>query len=595
MLKKLIYILTPGERKIALMLLAMILFMAFLDMLGVASIMPLITVLTNPEIIENNEVLKKIFDASGTLGIETKKQFTFIFGILVFILLVFSLGFKALTIYVQIRFSAMREYSIGKRLVEGFLHQPYSWFLNRHSADLGKTVLSEVSLVISHGIKPVMNLITYSTITIMLVTLLVLVDPKLTVIVGLTLGIAYGLIYKFTRSFLKRIGEERMVANEERFRTITEAFGAAKEIKVGGLEKVYIQRFSEPAKKAAQHAASSQLIGNLPKYALEAIAFGGMVLMVLFLMTRSGTFVNALPIISLYAFAGYRLMPALQQIYVSMSQLRYIGSSLDSLYEDLRSFQSPNEVKQSTTLSLNKSINLNNINYSYPNSSRVALKNININVPARNTVGIVGATGSGKTTLVDIILGLFEPQQGNLVVDEKVINDDNRRNWQSTIGYVPQQIFLSDDSVAANIAFGVDPEKINQDAVKRAAKIANLHEFVINELPNQYKTTIGERGVRLSGGQCQRIGIARALYHNPKVLILDEATSSLDNLTERAVMEAVHNIGKDITIILIAHRLSTVKKCDIIFLLEKGKLKGQGKFDELIQISETFRATASNT
>ena len=592
-LKKLIYILTPSERREALLLLVMILLMAFLDMLGVASIMPFITVLANPEIIETNSLLKNVFVASKMFGIETEQQFIFILGIAVFALLVFSLAFKALTIYSQIRFSAMREYSIGKRLVEGFLNQPYSWFLNRHSADLGKTILSEVSLVISHGLKPIMNLITYSAIAIMIIILLVLVDPKLSLIVGFILGSAYGLIYKLTRSFLKRIGSERMKANEERFTTITEAFGAAKEIKVGGLEQIFTKRFSKPAKLSAQHASSAQLISNLPKFFLEAVAFGGMVLMVLYLMSRSGTFVSALPIISLYAFAGYRLMPAIQQIYVSLSQLRYIGSSLDSLYQDLINMKSINSNYKDTDLSLNKSISLNQINYYYPNSSRKALKNIKLNIPARTTVGFVGSTGSGKTTLIDVILGLYEAQQGTLEVDGEVVKEHNRRSWQRCIGYVPQQIFLADDTVEANIAFGTEYKDIDYDKVERVAKIANLHEFVINELPSKYKTTIGERGIRLSGGQRQRIGIARALYHNPQVLILDEATSALDNLTEQAVMEAVYNLGKNITIILVAHRLSTVKKCDTIFLLEKGELKGQGKFEELIRISDHFRATAS--
>ena len=592
-LKKLIYILTPRERRGALLLLLMILLMAFLDMLGVASIMPFITVLANPEIIETNGLLKNVFVASKIFGIETEQQFIFILGIAVFVLLVFSLAFKALTIYSQIRFSAMREYSIGKRLVEGFLNQPYSWFLNRHSADLGKTILSEVSLVISHGLKPIMNLITYSAIAIMIIILLVLVDPKLSLIVGFILGSAYGLIYKLTRSFLKRIGSERMKANEERFTTITEAFGAAKEIKVGGLEQIFTKRFSKPAKLSAQHASSAQLISNLPKFFLEAVAFGGMVLMVLYLISRNGTFVGALPIISLYAFAGYRLMPAIQQIYVSLSQLRYIGSSLDSLYQDLINIKSINSNYKDKDLSLNKSISLNQINYYYPNSSRKALKNIKLNIPARTTVGFVGSTGSGKTTLIDVILGLYEAQQGTLEVDGEVIKEHNRRSWQRCIGYVPQQIFLADDTVEANIAFGTEYKDIDYDKVERVAKIANLHEFVINELPSKYKTTIGERGIRLSGGQRQRIGIARALYHNPQVLILDEATSALDNLTEQTVMEAVYNLGKNITIILVAHRLSTVKKCDIIFLLEKGELKGQGKFEELIRISDHFRATAS--
>ena len=243
---------------------------------------------------------------------------------------------------------------------------------------------------------------------------------------------------------------------------------------------------------------------------------------------------------------------------------------------------------------MNKTITLKNIHYSYPNASRTALKDISLSIPAKSSVGLVGSTGSGKTTTVDIILGLLEAQKGTLEVDGQIITKQNSRLWQRSIGYVPQHIYLSDNTVEANIAFGVNPEDINQEAVEKASKIANLHEFIMEELPKQYQTTIGERGVRLSGGQRQRIGVARALYHNPEVLILDEATSALDNQTEKAIMDAVNNLGKDITIILIAHRLSTVKKCDQIFLLEKGHLKNQGTFEELINIDESFRINANN-
>ena len=233
-------------------------------------------------------------------------------------------------------------------------------------------------------------------------------------------------------------------------------------------------------------------------------------------------------------------------------------------------------------MSLNKKINLKNIHYNYPNTSRSALKDINLIIPAKSTVGLIGPTGCGKTTTIDIILGLLEAQKGTLEVDGKVITKQNSRSWQRSIGYVPQHIFLSDNTVSANIAFGEDPRSINQKAVEKATKIANLHNFVIDELSNHYQTTIGERGVRLSGGQRQRIGIARALYHNPQVLILDEATSALDNQTEKAVMDAVNNLSKNITIILIAHRLNTVKNCDIIFKLDKGQLVAQGTYDEII-------------
>ena len=419
--------------------------------------------------------------------------------------------------------------------------------------------------------------------------MLVLVDPKLTLIVGLTLGLAYGLIYAFIRSYVAKIGYKRLEANKWIFTSISEAFGATKEIKVGGLEQAYVQRFSQPAKTLAKIAASAGVISHLPRFALEAITFGGMLLVVLYLMVQSGTFTNAVPIIALYAFAGYRLMPALQQIYNSLTTLRFVGPALDAMHKDLQSLQLPSNSKQNQeAMPLKKNITLKNIFFNYPNSSRTALKNIHFSIPTHNTVGIVGATGSGKTTTVDIILGLLEPEKGSLEVDGNVIDKKNLRAWQRSIGYVPQQIFLADDTVEANIAFGIEAEKINFKDVERSSKIAKLHDFVNSELPKKYQTTIGERGIRLSGGQRQRIGIARALYHNPKVLILDEATSALDNLTEQAVMEAVQNIGKDMTIIMIAHRLSTVKECDIIFLLEKGELKQQGTFKELVKQSDFF-------
>ena len=592
--RKFLYLLTPQERKRASLLLIMITIMALLDMIGVASILPFMAVLTNPSLIETNLLLNKLFEASSFFGVESIKQFLFFLGVIVFIILLISLAFKALTTYVQIRFVQMREYSIGKRLVEGYLHQPYSWFLNRHSADLGKNILSEVSHVIGLGVNPLMELIAKSMVTIALITLLVLTDPKLALIVGFSIGGTYGVIFFFTRSYVIQIGNIRLKNNNLRFKAVSEAFGAVKEIKVGALEKIYVKRYSDSAVTYAQNQASASVIGLLPRFILEAIAFGGILLVILYLIAKTGTFNDALPILSLYVYAGYRLMPALQQIYTSSSQLTFVGASIDKLYSDIKSLNSHKSIQKEGALFLNKKITLKNIYYSYPNTSRVALKNLNISVLANTTVGLVGATGSGKTTTVDIILGLLIAQKGTLEVDDKIISKQKIRAWQKSIGYVPQSIYLSDDTIAANIAFGIDPKDMNLKAIKRASKIANLHKFVMNELPKKYQTIIGERGVRLSGGQRQRIGIARALYHNPKILILDEATSALDNQTEKAVMDAVNNLNKSITIILIAHRLSTVKKCDKIFILENGKIKNQGTFKELIKINKDFRLNAQN-
>jgi ABC-type multidrug transport system fused ATPase/permease subunit len=590
--RKLIFLLSSQERKQACLLLLMILIMGLLDMIGVASILPFMAVLTDPNLVETNFILNSMFKISNKFGIENNEQFLFVLGVLVFVLLVVSLAFKALTSYVQVRFVQMRQYSIGKRLVEGYLNQPYSWFLSRHSADLGKTVLSEINEVVGGAIAPVMELIARGTVTILLVSLLIIADPKLAIFVGFSLGGLYGLIYRKVRKYLNQIGEERLKSNQLRFTAISEAFGAAKEVKVGGLEEVYIKRFSDPAKTFARNLASARVVSQLPRYGLEAIAFGGVMLLILYLMSKTGSFNSALPVISLYVFAGYRLMPALQQMYNSFTSVTFIGPAVDKLYNDIKNLKPFSYPQDKGVISLENNISLKNLYYTYPNSSRTILKNLNINIPARTTVGLVGSTGSGKTTTVDIILSLLEPQKGSLEVDDQVITKQNSRAWQRSIGYVPQHIFLSDDTVVANIAFGIDPEQVDQQVIEKVSKIANLHEFVITELPKKYQTTIGERGVRLSGGQRQRIGIARALYHNPKVLILDEATSALDNLTEKAVMDAVNNLGKNLTIILIAHRLSTVKKCDKIYLLEKGELKNEGTFDDLIKANDNFRLAA---
>ena len=525
-------------------------------------------VLTNPSIIETNLILNNMFQISSKFGVENNQQFLFALGVLVFLILIFSLTFKALTTYVQLRFTQMREYSISKRFVEGYLHQPYSWFLDRHSADLGKNILSEVGAIVGGGIKPLIDLISKSVVTITLIILLILTDPKLALMISISLSTVYALIFFSIRSYLNLIGKKRLKNNELRFTSVSEAFGALKEIKVGGLEQTYIKQFSDSAKACAQTNATSALISQLPRFFLEAIAFGGIMLIILYMMTETGSFNNALPIISLYVFAGYRLLPAIQQIYRSFTTLTFAGPAIDKLYDEKKNLKISNANYENFFLHLNDSITLNNIHYNYPNTSRTALKGINLNIPAKTTVGLVGPTGSGKTTLVDIILGLLEAQKGTLEIDGKIITQQNTRSWQKSIGYVPQHIYLSDDTIAGNIAFGVEPHDFNQVAIEKACKIANLHKFVMDELPKKYLTTVGERGVRLSGGQRQRIGIARALYKDSSVIFLDESTSSLDLKTENIVMENIFKYCKNKIIFIVSHRKETLKLCDKIYKLE---------------------------
>jgi ATP-binding cassette, subfamily B, bacterial PglK len=571
--KNLYYLLNTQERKSAGILIMLAIIIALLDMIGVASILPFMAVLLNPDIIETNNILNKGLQISKGFGVENNQQFLLLLGATVFVLLIVSLTFKAIGTYATARFIQMREYSIGKRLIEGYLHQPYSWFLNRNSADLGKTILSEISQIIGNGLRPLMELISKGMVTITIVILLFLVNPKLALIVGFSIGLSYGAIFYFIEKYLNQIGKKRLKNNLLRFTAVSEALGAVKEIKISGLEKTYIKRFSDPSVSHSRDSATAEVLGQLPRFVLEGIIFGGIFLVILYLMSQTGKVDNALPIISLYVFAGYRLMPALQQIYASLTSLSFIEPSLKNLTDEIQNLKKINFNIDQNPLSLTKEISLKNINYNYPNTSRTTLKNISINIPAKKTFGIIGPTGCGKTTTVDIILGLLEPQKGTLEIDGQIITKQNLRSWQKCIGYVPQHIYLSDNTVAANIAFGVDPKNINKESIEKASKIANLHEFVTNELPKKYKTNIGERGVRLSGGQRQRIGIARALYHNPQVLILDEATSALDNATEKNVMDMIGKLSGSKTIIIIAHRLTTIQNCDYVIKLNQGKIE----------------------
>lgn len=595
-LKKFLYLLSSQERTNVFLLILMILFMAFLEMIGVASIMPFMAFLANPSLIETNTILKSIFEASNIIGVESKQQFLFFLGILVFTIFILTLTFKGFTVYFQTRFVKMREYTIGKRLVESYLRQPYKWYLDQNSANLEKTILSDVGQVVTSGLMPIVELIAKSTVIIAILILLIFASPKISLISGGTLAVSYTLIYLVIRKYVKKIGEKRLKANELRFTTLSEVFGAIKDVKIGRLEKNYIKRFSDPAFNYSRHNVSVMTLSSLPRYIIEGLAFGGILLIIIAMMSKVSDISEIIPILAVYLFAGYRLLPAFQSVFASLNQMRFINATSDVIYNDLKKIEPIESNNNQEKLEFNRSIILKNIFFNYSNSkpSRKTLENINININSKTTVGFVGTTGSGKTTLVDLILGLLVAQSGSIEVDGKILTKNNLRAWQKIIGYVPQNIYLADDTISANIAFGQDLADINQKSVEKAAKIASIDEFITNELPKKYQTKVGERGIRLSGGQRQRIGIARALYHNPKLLILDEATSALDNTTEKIVMDAVNKLSKDITIILIAHRLSTVKTCDEIFLLEKGKITNQGSFDELLKKDKSFQESVFN-
>jgi len=503
-----------------------------------------------------------------------------------------GLAVKAAGTYASIRFSTMRGYTVSSRLLAAYLSQPYPWFLERNSAELGKNVLNEVDGLVSRVIQPCLKLVSNALLVLAILAFLLLVDPLVTLFSGGVLGLGYGLIYLRFRGRLHRLGEVMMDAFENRFLVAQEATGGIKDVKLMGLEETYVKSYGAAALTAARSGTTLGVMAELPRFVLEAITFGTMLALILILLVKSGGNVTEIvPTLGVIAFSTMRLLPSLQTIYHSLVSIRGASAILDTIVADIAATPALpiSGDDGAVPLKLERALELSKVGFAYASAERPTLRGVDLVIPARTTVGIVGGTGAGKTTLVDLILGLLAPDSGEIRVDGTVVTDANRRSWQKTLGYVPQSIYLTDDTIVGNIAFGVPKDEVDMAAVERAARIAALHDFVLSDLPQGYDTFVGERGVRLSGGQRQRIGIARALYRDPTLLIMDEATSALDNITERVVMEAVSRIRADKTIILIAHRLTTVKTCDTIFLMERGRLLAQGSYDELLAGNEAFR------
>lgn len=589
--RKTLSLLTKKEKKRGLLVLMMVIIMAVFETLGVASIMPFLTVLGNPEAVETNLYLKSIY---LYFDFQNKQQFLIALGVLAFSLVVFSAIFRIFTTYAINRYTQMRLHTLSERLLETYLRQPYSFFLGRNTGDMAKSILSEINQLIANVLKPAMDGIAYLFVTVALISFLVINDLKLALIVGATIGGSYLIIFLMIQKYIKQLGAQRLSANKTRFRTAAEALGGIKDIKLLGREYAYLMRFSPASKVYSINQATANTLSVIPRYILEAIGFGGIILLALTLMTRTDNFGDVLPILGLYAFAGYKLLPAAQQIYTSLTRVRFGGAAVDDVFEDLHNRDTLVEIQKETIkpLEINYSISFQNLSFFYENNEKLALKNINFDIKKGSSIGLVGSTGAGKTTLVDLILGLLVPTEGEFRVDNTNIDEKNILQWQKSLGYVPQDIYLVDASISENIALGIAIEKIDQAQVEKCARLAQVHDFIVDELPQGYQTQVGERGVRLSGGQRQRIGIARALYHDPEVLIFDEATSALDNITEKAVIEAVNILSHKKTIIMIAHRLSTVKNCDQIIYLEHGEIIGFGTYEELIERNSKFRNMA---
>lgn len=585
-------ILSRHERRRVVLVFILMVLVALSEVAGVASLLPFISVISNDNAVEENEFLGNLYQISG---IDDRDTFILFLGGLFLLIVILSLLMKAVSTWAQIRFQKLRVYSIGARLLQRYLGQSYVWYLNQHTSRLVANVLSEINAIVGGSIFPAMQLVSHFIVVLALFTLLIFIEPLVAILTALSLGLAYSSIYFIFRRPLLSHGKKRYSANRERYRVVNEVFGGIKDVKVKGLEKNMLFRFRKPAYETAIEEAFIDTIKQLPGLVMQGFLFIGIVIILLYLQASHGSFSDAIPSFTTFAYAGYRLMPSMQQLYRNLSTLRSSRPALEALVNGMNELENIPLDDNDTSERINLTsgyMELKNLEFSYPGADTQALKSVDIHIPAYSKIGIAGTTGSGKTTLVDIMLGLLAPDNGSIVIDGIYVDKSNIRKWQKSLGYVPQHIFLADETIARNIAFGIPDNKIDMDAVRLAARTANLDDFIMNELPHGYDTFVGEKGVRLSGGQRQRIGIARAIYYDPNVLIMDEATSALDNITEDAVMKAVNNLGDQKTIIMIAHRLSTLFDCDIIYFLEYGKVVAKGSFDELIKTNHKFREMA---
>jgi ATP-binding cassette, subfamily B, bacterial PglK len=589
-------LLDARERRNAWIVLGIIVVAALASAVMVSSVMPFLVVLADPSRIEKTPALVWAYDAFG---------FTSVYGFLVglglasFAVIVLSSLIQIAKTWAIARFAMMRTHSISHRLLATYLAQPYAFFLNRHSGEMAPRVLAESGQVVGQFLRPAAEVIASCMTTLAIVVLLLWVEPVVAAIAFAVLGIFYGAIYIGMRRILRRLGRVRVEVNRQRFRLANESLTGIKDIKLLGREAAYLDRFDISSIQYARAEVSVTVFSSVPQFALQAMALGGIILLCLVLIDSAGVASGAalgglLPVLGVFAFAGQRLMPELSKLYQSLAQIQVGSAAVEAVYDDLVLRKSAARLTRVAVPGhgLRQSLRLEGVSYSYPNTDQSGLRDVSITIRAGEKIGIVGSTGAGKTTLADVILGLLEPDRGTLVVDRTDITPENLSAWMQSVGYVPQDIFLTDAPVAENIALGVPPQEINAARIRKAAQIARIDCFVEQELADGYQTHVGERGVRLSGGQRQRIGIARAMYHDADLIVFDEATSALDNLTEAEVIDAIEALPGDKTVIMIAHRLSTVKRCDRIVVLDKGHLVGCGSWTELLSSNSAFQRIA---
>jgi ATP-binding cassette, subfamily B, bacterial PglK len=588
-------LLTEKEKWRLSILLVGVVLVALLQIVGVGSIIPLLSVIADPDQIRDQTVVEF---ASDFIEFSDTNSIVIFLASMSFVLIVGSNALAALVAWVTFRVVWSIHGRLSTELLAMYLSHPYEALITKNPAEVEKNVLEEIAVFTTGVVRPVLRLVASAVVIVMLIGFLVWFNPVMAGITVAFLGGGYVVTFLLVRRSLTNAGERRASANEGRFKAASEAISGAKEIQILGRRREFINRYYAPARKYAMATAQQNIIAEMPRYTIEVLAFGSILIVALYIALSSGDLKEIAPIISVYALAGYRLIPAMQRAYSDWSGIRFnqvIVPQLHRAHLEGLDFQSRQGDVQTGTFDIERGIEIAGLEYRYPESDERVFRGLDLTVKRGQTVSFIGETGSGKTTLVELLIGILRPTSGNISVDDEELGDHNMRRWQNSMGYVPQDIFLIDDSISANIALGVPASDIDFEAVRAAAKTANIDAFVSSELPEKYDTVIGARGVRLSGGQRQRIGIARALYHKPAVLFLDEATSNLDQDTEHLLHETLERVSTDMTVVIVAHRLRTTRSSDAIYVLDKGQIVGSGTYDELVDADGNLRSGYSST
>ncbi|OOE33410.1 multidrug ABC transporter ATP-binding protein [Salinivibrio kushneri] len=592
-LKTLFNLLTADQRKRLVRLQILVVLMAFAELTSVVAIGPFMALVGDIGQLQGDGKLAHLYQYSG---LASPTDFIFWVGVAVLVSLTIA---AIISMYTSWRLSLYAQQvgaELSVRLYRYYMSQSWLFHAGGSSSQLTNKVAQETNRITQTIIQPTMQLVAKAVLAIVMASAVFVYNPSVALAGLAVFTIAYIILYRTVRKKLSQNGINITSANRQRFTLMNEGFGGIKDTLLLGRQTDFNQRYQSASEKFGHAQGVTKGLSQAPRYAMELIAFGSVIFLVLYLVkTYDGNPGQILPILSVYALAGFKLLPAFQQIYTGVAQIRGNLSAFDNLEQDLIASQYAAETSSTRDkLKPTHHVQLNNVTFQYPSKEDPALQGLSLELPVNQVIGLVGASGSGKSTAIDILLGLIEPNQGSLQIDGTPITADNVRSWQNNIGFVPQSIFLSDATIRENIAFGLPLDEIDEQKVRKAAKMAHLEEL-LEQLPNGLDTRVGERGVQLSGGQRQRIGIARALYDDADVLVLDEATSALDGITEKLVMDAIHDFAGNKTIIMIAHRLSTVQQCDCIYMLEQGKVIDHGTYAELYEKNAIFKNMAAHS